>query len=108
MSCRNISSGRPWLRVASRSSSIEMPSSGPARRAGGLTVGSMTSDIAAPASAPPLRVVGIHPEAQLADELGCEQPVAGVEAPHADVPEQLLEPVGPERAGAAGEVHRPI
>ena len=49
--------------------------------------------------------VGVDAEAELADELVREQGVAGVEASHAHVTEDLLQPVALERPGAAAEVH---
>ena len=51
---------------------------------------------------------GLMPEAELADELVGEQRVAGVEAAHPHVAEDLLEAVALERAGAAAEVERPV
>ena len=75
--------------------SVPRPRAPPPRRAEGRS---------GAGSAPARRLVGVDAEAQLADELVGQHGVAGVEAAHADVAEELLEPVAPERAGAAGEV----
>src|SRR6478752_9218894 len=47
-------------------------------------------------STPPLRAVRVDAQAQLADQLGGEQPVARMQPAHANVAEQLLEPIGTE------------